>query len=50
MNNTQLDRSAHHDVMYRVIHFEVYDNGINGIKERFCQPYFEIYKHMKYFY
>ena len=30
--------------MYRVIYFEAYDNVINGIKEPFHQPDFEIYK------
>ena len=44
MNNTQLERTTHH-VMYRVIYFKAYDNVINGIKERFHQPDFEIYKH-----
>ena len=29
---------------YRAIYFEAYDNVINGIKERFHQPDFEIYK------
>ena len=33
--------------MYRVIYFEAYDNVINDIKERFHQPYFEIYKHVQ---
>ena len=33
--------------MYPVIYFEAYDNVINGIKERFHQPDFEIYKHIQ---
>ena len=33
--------------MYRVIYFECYDNVINGIKERFHEPDFEIYKHIQ---
>ena len=33
--------------MYRVIYFEAYDNVINGIKEHFHQPDFEIYKHIQ---
>ena len=36
--------------MYCVIYFQVYDNVINGIKERFPQPDFEIYKHMQNIY
>ena len=47
MNNTQLERTTHHDVMYRVIYFEAYDNVINGITERFHQADFEIYKHIQ---
>ena len=31
--------------MHRVIYFEAYVNVINGIKECFHQPDFEIYKH-----
>ena len=33
--------------MYHVTYFEVYDNVIHGIKERFHQPDFEIYKHIQ---
>ena len=36
--------------MYCVIYFQVYDNVINGFKERFYQPDFEIYKHMQNIY
>ena len=46
MNNTQPERTTHH-VMHRVIYFEAYDNVINGSKERFHQPDFEIYKHIQ---
>ena len=47
MNNTQPDRTTHHGARYRVIYFEAYDNLINGIKERFHQPDFEIYEHIQ---
>ena len=46
INNTQPERTTHH-VMYRVIYFKAYDNVINGTKERFHQPKFEIYKHIE---
>ena len=46
MNNTQPEGTIHH-VMYRVIYLETYDNVINGIKERFHQLDFEIYKHIQ---
>ena len=46
MNNSQPERTTHH-VMYCVIYFETYDTAINGIKERFHQPDFEIYKHLQ---
>ena len=46
MNNTQPEKTTHH-VMYRVRYFEAYDNVINGIKEHFHQPDFEIYKHVQ---
>ena len=32
--------------MYRMIYFETYDHVINGTKECFHQPDFEVYKHM----
>ena len=46
INNTQPEWTTHH-VMYRLIYFEAYDNVINGGKERFHQPDFEIYKHIQ---
>ena len=46
MNNTQPERTTN-QVMYRIIYFEASDNVINGIKERFHQPDFEIYKHIQ---
>ena len=45
MNNTQPEKTTHHDVIYRVIYFEAYDNVISDIKEHLHQPDFEIYKH-----
>ena len=47
MNNTQPEKITHHDVIYRVIYFEAYDNVISDIKEHLHQPDFEIYKHIQ---